>query len=174
MACLPFPASMISSGKVGDSFPQNPMLAGKGKHVTQSPCKDHLDSCRPADVNLSLPALRDMVTTAMRRPTAVRRQIVRVSARGRAQDHDHHRRKSTMSGIVTIKTRENGPLLVTGPVRLIDHLGNVYDTAGKPNIALCRCGASRSKPFCDGTHRDCQFVAPETAPPPPESSHPAS
>ena len=54
---------------------------------------------------------------------------------------------------VTIKTRENGPLLVTGTVKLTDHLGNQYDTAGKENIALCRCGASKIRPFCDGTHK---------------------
>ena len=67
---------------------------------------------------------------------------------------------------VTIKTRENGPLLVTGPVKLIDHLGNPYDLTGKDSIALCRCGHSAKKPFCDGSHRTSGFVAAETAPPP--------
>lgn len=65
---------------------------------------------------------------------------------------------------VTIKVRESGPLLVTGPVKLTDHQGNVYDTAGATNIALCRCGQSHKKPFCDGTHRTCSFVATELAP----------
>ena len=51
---------------------------------------------------------------------------------------------------VVIKVRENGPLLVTGPVRVVDHLGNKFDTAAGANIALCRCGASLKKPFCDG------------------------
>jgi len=56
---------------------------------------------------------------------------------------------------VTIKVRENGPLLVTGPVRLIDHLGNeIAMPEGKASIVLCRCGQSANKPFCDGTHRD--------------------
>lgn len=63
---------------------------------------------------------------------------------------------------VTIKTRENGPLLVTGSVHLIDHLGNQYDTRGKENIAICRCGASKSRPFCDGTHKTNGFQASET------------
>ena len=67
---------------------------------------------------------------------------------------------------VTIKTRENGPLLITGPVQLVDHLGNVYDLTGKDSIALCRCGHSAKKPFCDGSHRTCGFVAGETVPPP--------
>ncbi|MCX7410083.1 MAG: CDGSH iron-sulfur domain-containing protein [Planctomycetota bacterium] len=64
---------------------------------------------------------------------------------------------------VVIKVRENGPLLVTGPVRVVDHLGNKFDTAAGANIALCRCGASLKKPFCDGTHKTSGFVGNETA-----------
>jgi CDGSH-type Zn-finger protein len=71
---------------------------------------------------------------------------------------------------VVIKARENGPLLVTGPFKLVDHLGNVFDLTGKDSVALCRCGQSARKPFCDGSHRTCGFVAGETAPPPPSPS----
>ncbi|RPI86991.1 MAG: CDGSH iron-sulfur domain-containing protein [Planctomycetaceae bacterium] len=66
----------------------------------------------------------------------------------------------------TIKTRENGPLLVTGPITLIDHLGNPFDLSGSVNVALCRCGQSANRPFCDGSHRACGFSASETAPVP--------
>lgn len=66
---------------------------------------------------------------------------------------------------VTITTRENGPFLVSGPVRVIDHAGNVFDTAGKETIALCRCGQSGNRPFCDGSHKGCGFVAAELAAP---------
>ena len=65
---------------------------------------------------------------------------------------------------VLIKVRENGPLLVTGPVTVVDHLGNKFDTSAGANIALCRCGASLKKPFCDGTHKTSGFVGNETAP----------
>ena len=65
---------------------------------------------------------------------------------------------------VTIKARENGPLLVTGSFTLTDHLGNVFDLTGKPNVALCRCGASKQKPFCDGSHKSCGFIAGESPP----------
>lgn len=68
---------------------------------------------------------------------------------------------------VIIKTRENGPLLVTGPIQLVDHLGNVFDLTGKENVALCRCGHSAKRPFCDGSHRGCGFAAAETAIPVP-------
>lgn len=68
---------------------------------------------------------------------------------------------------LTIKARENGPLLVTGAFKLVDHLGNVFDLTGKDSVALCRCGQSSNKPFCDGSHRACGFVAGEIAPPSP-------
>lgn len=63
---------------------------------------------------------------------------------------------------VRIKVRENGPYLVTGTVTLTDCDGNTYDVPGE-TIALCRCGQSSTKPFCDGTHRNAQFLAPERA-----------
>ena len=64
---------------------------------------------------------------------------------------------------VTINLRLNGPLLVTGPARLIDHEGNVFNLEGKTSYALCRCGQSKNKPFCDGTHKSCGWVAAELA-----------
>ena len=67
---------------------------------------------------------------------------------------------------VTIKTRENGPLLVSGSITLCDHLGNKYDLTGKENVALCRCGASQKRPFCDGSHKTAGFQAAETVPTP--------
>jgi CDGSH-type Zn-finger protein len=69
-------------------------------------------------------------------------------------------------GEVVIKTRENGPLLVTGDFTLIDHHGQKFDLSGQPNIALCRCGGSRKRPFCDGSHRHSGFQAGELAPQP--------
>ena len=67
---------------------------------------------------------------------------------------------------VEIKARHNGPYKVTGPIRLIDADGNEYDLAGKgETIALCRCGGSSTKPFCDGTHKRIGFQAPERAVP---------
>lgn len=67
---------------------------------------------------------------------------------------------------VNIKIRESGPFLVTGPITLTDHLGNKFDLTGKENVALCRCGHSQKRPFCDGSHKTCGFVATETAPVP--------
>jgi CDGSH-type Zn-finger protein len=65
---------------------------------------------------------------------------------------------------VEIKVRHDGPYKVTGPVRLIDADGKEYDLPddGKP-IALCRCGGSKTKPFCDKTHSEIGFRAAERA-----------
>jgi len=64
---------------------------------------------------------------------------------------------------VRIKVRESGPYLITGPVTLTDCEGHTYTVEG-PNIALCRCGGSQTKPFCDGSHRYNGFNATERAP----------
>ncbi len=56
-----------------------------------------------------------------------------------------------MHPVVEIKVRDHGPYKVTGPFRLIDADGGAWDIGEGP-VALCRCGLSQTKPFCDGTH----------------------
>lgn len=65
----------------------------------------------------------------------------------------------------TIKVRENGPYLVRGPVTLTDANGAIFTIEGE-NIALCRCGASENKPFCDGSHKANGFTSVVQASPP--------
>jgi CDGSH-type Zn-finger protein len=57
--------------------------------------------------------------------------------------------------MVTIKVRKNGPYLVTGQCELVDQ--DLKPIEKKESFALCRCGASKKKPFCDGSHNDCGF-----------------
>jgi CDGSH-type Zn-finger protein len=65
---------------------------------------------------------------------------------------------------VVIKVRHNGPYKVTGPITVIDADGNEYDLAEQGEVvALCRCGGSTTKPFCDGTHSKIGFEAAERA-----------
>ncbi|HVL33241.1 MAG TPA: CDGSH iron-sulfur domain-containing protein [Actinomycetota bacterium] len=63
---------------------------------------------------------------------------------------------------VVIKATENGPYLVTGPVTVVDADGTKYEGLRK-TVALCRCGGSQTKPFCDGTHSRKGFEAAERA-----------
>jgi CDGSH-type Zn-finger protein len=64
---------------------------------------------------------------------------------------------------VKISIRPNGPYLVEGDCELMDVNGNKVDTSSKPKIALCRCGSSATKPFCDGAHNKVGFQASEAA-----------
>jgi CDGSH-type Zn-finger protein len=59
----------------------------------------------------------------------------------------------------TITPYRDGPLLVRGPFRLVDQDGNEIE-AGRETVALCRCGKSRLRPFCDGSHKVVRFRAP--------------
>jgi len=70
-----------------------------------------------------------------------------------------------MSNEVTLRLRDNGPLLVQGTVQLLDADGKPFALpADKPMIAICRCGRSQKKdPFCDGQHKQCGFESAERA-----------
>jgi CDGSH-type Zn-finger protein len=69
----------------------------------------------------------------------------------------------TPPGVVTIRCRENGPLVVEMPVvpggglqalRVTDHEGREFVIPDqKRAVALCRCGHSGTRPFCDGAHK---------------------
>src|SRR4029450_6338598 len=71
----------------------------------------------------------------------------------------------------TIRVRQNGSLLVEGDdVKLIDWNGNEDKPANPQKFALCRCGHSENKPFCDSSHKEINFQAAEAAPLPPEQT----
>lgn len=65
--------------------------------------------------------------------------------------------------MTTIRVRRSGPYVIEDEdVRVIDWNGAEYRIERRP-IALCRCGASTKKPFCDGTHSKIGFQAGEAA-----------
>jgi len=61
--------------------------------------------------------------------------------------------------VTTITPYRDGPLLVRGPVRIQDQDGEQI-VIEREVVALCRCGKSRTRPLCDGTHRLIHFQAP--------------
>ena len=63
---------------------------------------------------------------------------------------------SGSGGLLTIRLRPNGPLMLTGPLTII---GANRRSAFAESTFLCRCGASANKPYCDGTHKRIGFTA---------------
>lgn len=70
---------------------------------------------------------------------------------------------------VRITVRLNGPYRIQGPITLVDVEGHEFELPGTEFVALCRCGHSKNKPFCDGAHREVGFQAETRAEPPAES-----
>jgi CDGSH-type Zn-finger protein len=70
---------------------------------------------------------------------------------------------------ITIRIKENGPYQISledsASVVIVDAAGNRYESTPGKGIALCRCGQSATKPFCDRTHREVGFRGALTCPP---------
>jgi CDGSH-type Zn-finger protein len=63
--------------------------------------------------------------------------------------------------MTTIKALENGPYIIeTGGVPAVMVRGGQEEAVEREVIALCRCGQSSNKPFCDGTHKTAEFGEP--------------
>lgn len=64
--------------------------------------------------------------------------------------------------LARITPYRDGPYLLRGAFELIDQDGNLIETH-RSTIALCRCGRSQTRPFCDGTHKLTGFQADSAA-----------
>jgi len=53
-----------------------------------------------------------------------------------------------------ITVNDNGSLKIEGHFEIVDRTGARYDLGGRETISLCRCGHSKTKPFCDGSHKN--------------------
>ena len=63
----------------------------------------------------------------------------------------------TRGGPLEVKLAPNGPLLVAGPLEIMAGTGRAVERT--TSTALCRCGASANKPYCDGSHSKIGFKA---------------
>lgn len=70
---------------------------------------------------------------------------------------------------VKVTVRNDGPLRIEGNITLVDQNGDAFGLGGRTTIGLCRCGHSKNKPFCDGSHAGVGFnsVCPARDLPPP-------
>jgi CDGSH-type Zn-finger protein len=66
-----------------------------------------------------------------------------------------------MAAKITVKN--NGSIRVEGDFELLDLSGKKFNLNGRSTISMCRCGASKDKPFCDGSHRVTGFQSEITA-----------
>jgi len=78
--------------------------------------------------------------------------------------------------LAKVTVRKDGSLRVEGEFTICDMEGNAFDLAGRTAISLCRCGQSKDKPFCDGSHKLVGFQSevkaralPPPAPKPPQT-----
>lgn len=68
--------------------------------------------------------------------------------------------------MVTVKVRQHGAYVIEGDeVRVVDWEGREYPIDRRP-VALCRCGHSKRRPFCDGSHRESEMTPTDPAPGP--------
>jgi CDGSH-type Zn-finger protein len=63
---------------------------------------------------------------------------------------------SRRAEVGVVRVTVDGPLLVRGPIRLVDERGDEVPVRRRVN-AICRCGRSATQPFCDGTHKIVPF-----------------
>jgi uncharacterized Fe-S cluster protein YjdI/CDGSH-type Zn-finger protein len=84
-------------------------------------------------------------------PAAVVAEIVERCPSGALQYTRHDGAPNeTIPAVTMVRPQPNGPLYVRGPLRIVNEQGEVvYEGA---RAALCRCGASGNKPFCDNSH----------------------
>jgi CDGSH-type Zn-finger protein/uncharacterized Fe-S cluster protein YjdI len=62
---------------------------------------------------------------------------------------------ATRAGTLSVTASKDGPLLVAGDIEIVSGTGRTLNRTMK--TALCRCGQSSNKPYCDGTHRKIGF-----------------
>ena len=53
-----------------------------------------------------------------------------------------------------LTVNSNGSIKVEGDFEITDKNGNLYNLGGREIISICRCGLSKNKPFCDGSHKN--------------------
>jgi CDGSH-type Zn-finger protein len=55
--------------------------------------------------------------------------------------------------MVKLTVNNNGSLRVEGEFEIVDAQGQPYGLEGRTVVSICRCGLSKNKPFCDGSHK---------------------
>ncbi len=82
-----------------------------------------------------------------------------MSTRSREEADEHEQAPDLpKTRVARVTPYRDGPYLLRGPFELVDQDGTVIETR-RSTVALCRCGRSQLRPFCDGTHKLIGFQA---------------
>jgi CDGSH-type Zn-finger protein len=98
----------------------------------------------------------------VRGQSVVEAQRALCHARQTETDSPVTQKEDAMADVI-IRVLKNGPYEVEGGAKLFDYQGKQYQEDQFPPMYLCRCGQSKNKPFCDGSHEGAGFKAEETA-----------
>lgn len=96
-------------------------------------------------VNINAATTKELITTINNCPSGA------IKYRRNIMEENNSQKSETTK----IKVVAGGPLLVNGPLIVVDKDGT--ETQKEGNVALCRCGASKNKPYCDGSHKQVEF-----------------
>jgi len=117
----------------------------------------HSTNCFKGLPHVFNPANKPWVTLDAERIDNIRKQVEKCpsGALSYVLEEEYSEVESDLVGTPIIDVTENGPLLVKGPVN-VRYKGK-DDLKDSKTVALCRCGGSYNKPYCDGTHRRVGF-----------------
>ncbi len=71
------------------------------------------------------------------------------------RNNEMNEQKNNQGEEISIKVNKGGPYLIKGKVKITDKDGT--ETVKEGSVALCRCGESQNKPYCDGNHKNKEF-----------------
>ena len=111
------------------------------------------DTRRHPWIQVDAAAIEEVVAAIDKCPSGALKYVL-VDRAGTTEQKENH------LAAATIRLLHNGPLMVEGAFTLVDENGMMLSK--RANAALCRCGATRNAPFCDGTHLKINFEPKKT------------
>ncbi|NMM49007.1 (4Fe-4S)-binding protein [Marinigracilibium pacificum] len=114
----------------------------------------HSENCFRGLPEVFDPKVRPWINMDGATEEAIRNQVAKCPS-GALSIKDAETSNTNNMSDVKIKVNQGGPLLVSGPCTI--ELSNGDSKTVEKSAALCRCGASQNKPFCDGSHKTVEF-----------------
>lgn len=134
------------------------IYASDGIDVSFDPAKCiHAARCVAGSPEVFRPAERPWIQPANAAPEALAATIARCPTGALRYERRDGGPAEAVPSETSLTLQKDGPIFVRGPVPLVDGAGQSWEDAGH-RYALCRCGASGNKPYCDNTHKSLGFT----------------